>query len=175
RAHDRSRFRIGEDYARQVLSELPPGAHLIAEDDNILFGLMYLNLAEGVRPDVDLILQGVGGEKIPPLHFDPDKDPLFFTHHPNWNIPSLEIVPLGVVFKAVREGSPESEPFIRKTRLDGELDPRVPKDYLTQNLIGQFHYMLGLTFEPYDWLRARMEFYPAQQASPATDGLSCHL
>ena len=175
RAHDRSRFRIGEDYARQVLSELPPGAHLIAEDDNILFGLMYLNLAEGVRPDVDLILQGVGGEKLLPLRFDPDKDPLYFTHHPNWNIPSLEIVPLGVVFKAARAGAREPVPFIRETRLDGELDPGVPKDYLTQNLIGQFHYMLGLTFETYDWLRARVEFERAEQASPDNDVLFFNL
>jgi tetratricopeptide (TPR) repeat protein len=175
RAHDRSRFRIGEDYARQVLSALPPGAHLIAEDDNILFGLMYLNLAERVRPDVDLILQGVGGEKLPPLRFDPDTSPLYFTHHPNWTIPSLEIVPLGVVFKAVRSGSIEPEPFIRKTRLDGEQDPLVPKDYLTQNLIGQFHYMLGLTFESFDWLRARLEFERAEQASPDNDVLFFNL
>jgi tetratricopeptide (TPR) repeat protein len=175
RAHDRSHFRIGEDYATEVLDALPPGAHVIAEDDNILFGLMYLNLAERVRPDVDLILQGVGGEQLPPLRFDPDTDPLYFTHHPNWDIPSLEIVPLGVVFKAVRAGAREPEPFIRKTRLDGELDPLVPKDYLTQNLIGQYHYMLGLTFEPFDWLRARLEFERAAQASPDNDVLFFNL
>jgi hypothetical protein len=64
RAHDRSRYRIGEDYSTEVLAELPPGAHLIAEDDNILFELMYLHLAQGVRPDVDLVLEGVGGVKL---------------------------------------------------------------------------------------------------------------
>lgn len=175
RAHDRSRFRIGEDYAAQVLSEVPPGAHLIAEDDNILFGLMYLHLAEGVRPDVDLILQGVGGERIPALRFDPDSNPLYFTHHPNWDLPSLEIVPLGIVFKAVRAGRFEPAPFIRKTRLDGEQDPLVPKDYLTRNLIGQYHYMLGVTFESFDWLRARLEFERAEQASPDNDVLFFNL
>jgi tetratricopeptide (TPR) repeat protein len=124
---------------------------------------------------VDLILQGVGGEKLPPLRFDPDHDPLYFTHHPNWDLPSLEIVPLGVVFKASRSGARESLPPIRKTRLDGEQDPLVPKDYLTQNLIGHFHYMLGVTFEELDWLRARLEFDRAQQASPDNDVLFFNL
>ena len=34
-----------------------------------------------------------------------------------------------------------------KDRLEDELDPRVPKDYLTQNLIGNFHQMLAMTVE----------------------------
>src|SRR4029453_16811154 len=58
---------------------------------------------------------------------------------------------------------------------DGEQDPLVPKDYLTQNLIGQFHYMLGLTFESFDWLRARLEFERAEQASPDNDVLFFNL
>ena len=32
---------------------------------------MYLNLGEGLRPDVDLILEGVGGRSLPPLAFNP--------------------------------------------------------------------------------------------------------
>ena len=175
RAHDRSRFRIGEDYAAQVLAEVPPGGHLVAEDDNILFGLMYLHLAERARPDIDLILQGVGGGKLPRLRFDPDIDPIYFTHHPNWDLPELEIVPVGVVFEAVRAGVRPPEPALHRTRLEGEQDPRVPKDYLTQNLIGQYHYMLGVTFEETDWLRARLEFDRAQKASPDNDVLFFNL
>ena len=38
----------------------------------MLFVLMYLNLGEGLRPDVDLILEGVGGANLPPLSFNPD-------------------------------------------------------------------------------------------------------
>ncbi|HEV8269032.1 MAG TPA: DUF2723 domain-containing protein, partial [Thermoanaerobaculia bacterium] len=53
RPHDRSRYRIGEAFSEEVLRETPPGGHLIASDDNILFVLMYLHLAEGRRPDVD--------------------------------------------------------------------------------------------------------------------------
>ena len=83
-----------------VFASLPPGSHMIAEDDNILFALMYEHLAEGVRPDVDLILEGVGGANLPPLSFQPERDPVFLTHHPNWSIPQLAAVPVGVVFRA---------------------------------------------------------------------------
>jgi len=175
KAHDRSRFRIAEDFSGLVLRTLPPGAHLIAQDDNILFALMYLHLVENRRPDIDLILQGVGGATLPPLRFDPEDDPLYFTHHPNWNLPGLEIVPLGVVFRAWRTGRPQPLPVIDELELEGETDPRVPKDYLTRNLIGQFHYMLGVTFAGNDWRRARAEFQRAAAAAPDNDVLFYNL
>jgi tetratricopeptide (TPR) repeat protein len=59
--------------------------------------------------------------------------------------------------------------------LAGEDDPRVPKDYLTQNLIGHFHYMLGVSFETRDWERARREFEAAARAAPANDVLFYNL
>ena len=37
RDFDRSRYRIAEDFSRPLLDTLPPGAHLAASDDNILF------------------------------------------------------------------------------------------------------------------------------------------
>ncbi len=172
---DRSRYRIAEDFAEAVLESLPPGAHLIATDDNVLFVLIYLQLVEGRRPDVDLILQGVGKAELPPLRFDPDEDPLFFTHHPNWDLPALKIVPAGVVYRAWRPDRPEPEFTIPRERLDGELDPRVPKDYLTANLIGHFHYTVGFTFEQRDWLRARERFDLAAAASPDNDVLFYNL
>jgi len=173
--HDRSRYRVADDFSRTLLATLPPGAHLSASDDNILFVLIYLQLVEGVRPDVDLILQGVGGADLPPLRFDPDVDPLYFTHHPNWEIPGLEIVGTGLSFQVRRSGAPMPEPVIPKTELDGESDPAVPKDYLTQNLIGHFHYMLGVTFESRDWPRAESEFAKASQAAPNNDVLFYNL
>lgn len=172
---DRSRYRIAEDFSRSLLDSLAPGAHLSASDDNILFVLIYLNLVEGLRPDVDLILQGVGGADLPPLRFEPATDPLYFTHHPNWNIPGLEVVPVGLAFRVARSEGPLPEPVILKAELDGERDPAVPKDYLTENLIGHFHYMLGVTFERRDWLRAREEFARAQQAAPRNDVLFYNL
>jgi len=172
---DRSRYRIAEDFSRTLLATLPPGAHLAASDDNILFVLMYLHLVEEVRPDVDLILQGVGGNSPPPLRFDPDTDPLYFTDHPNWNNPQLELVPAGLAFRVGRRGRPIPPVPLPKARLDGEDDPRVPKDYLTQNLIGQMHYMRANTLERSDWPAARREYDEAMRASPHNDVLFFNL
>jgi len=175
RSFDRSRYRVAEAFASEVLRSLPPGAHLSASDDNILFTLLYLHFVEGRRPDLDLVLQGVGEADLPPLRFDPERDPLFFTHHPNWSLPALEVVPVGAVFRVVRAGAPRPDPVLPERPLAGEDDPRVPKDYLTQNLIGHFHYMLGVSFEESDWLHARREFEAAVRASPSNDVLFFNL
>lgn len=175
RDFDRSRYRIAEDYSRKLLASLPPGAHLAASDDNILFVLIYLQLVEGVRPDVDLILQGVGGE-LPPLRFDPDREALFFTHHPNWRVPELEIVPVGLAYRVVRAGTPV-EPRVgpELAELEGESDPRVPKDYLTRNLIGELHFMLGVTWEARDRERALAELERAARTAYDNDVLHYNL
>ncbi len=174
RDFDRSRYRIAEDFSRSLLDTLPPGAHLSASDDNILFVLIYLHLVEGARPDINLILQGVDDE-LPPLRFNPDDDPLFFTHHPNWNIEGLEVLPVGLVFKTVRSGQSPPPVTITKEELEGENDPRVPKDYLTQNLIGHFHFMLGTTYEWRDWPRAWRQFKIAEAAAAHNDVLFYNL
>jgi tetratricopeptide (TPR) repeat protein len=173
---DRSRYRIAEDFSRTLLATLPPGAHLAASDDNILFVLIYLHLVERVRPDLDLILQGVGDAELPPLRFDPDIDPLYLTHHPNWRETTLLAVPHGLVFRTVRSGRPAPPPPPLKSALEGEADPRVPKDYLTQNLVGQFHYMRGETAEALgDWPAAVAGFASAIRAAPANDVLFYNL
>jgi tetratricopeptide (TPR) repeat protein len=173
---DRSRYRIAEDFARRVLDSLPPGAHLSATDDNILFVLIYLHLVEKARPDVNLILQGVGGADLPALRFDPQTDPLYFTHHPNWSLPQLRIVPVGPIFRVCRTGDPPPPAVLGEPYLDGELDPQVPKDYLTQNLIGHFHFMLGQTHEEQgDWILARRQYDLAERASPDNDVLFYNL
>ena len=52
----------------------------------------------------------------------------------------------------------------------------MPKDYLTQNLIGHFHYMLGFTYERRDWLTARVvSFDAAAAAAPDNDVLFYNL
>ncbi|HXK24329.1 MAG TPA: DUF2723 domain-containing protein [Myxococcota bacterium] len=168
---DRSRYRVAEAFSTELLRELPPGATLSASDDNILFSLLYLHFVEGMRPDVDLILEGVGSADLPPLHFDPDRDPVFFTHHPNWDVAGLDVVPVGLAFRILRSGRPWPEPVLPAAPLAGEDDPRVPKDDLTQDLIGQFHYMLGVSFETRDWLRARDELEAAARAAPDNDVL----
>lgn len=171
---DRSRYRVAEDFAGRVLDAMPPGAHLIASDDNVLFVLMYLQLVEGRRPDVDLVMQGVDAP-LRPLRFDPDDDALYFTHHPNWQQPGLDIVPEGLVLRARRAGAPRPAVVVDERPLDGENDPRVPKDDLTQNLIGHFHYMQGLTAEQGDWPRAQAAFRRAAAAAPDNDVLFYNL
>jgi tetratricopeptide (TPR) repeat protein len=175
RDHDRSRFTLAEDYSRWVLAGLPPGSHLAASDDNILFVLIYLSLVEGARPDVDLIMQGVGDAELPPLRFDPERNALHFTHHPNWRQPGIELVPSGLTFRVRRAGAGGAETSDLPEFLPGELDPRVPKDYLTQNLLGNFHYMRGLEREHAAWPAAVGEFERAAQAAPANDVLFYNL
>ncbi len=172
--HDRSDFRIADDFSRQLLATLPPGAHLAASDDNILFVLIYLHLVEGLRPDVDLIMQGVGDADLGQLRFDPDDDPLFFTHHPNWNLPELEVVPVGLVFRTTRAGT-LPELALPEGELAGVDDPAVPRDYLASNLAGHYHYMLGITFETRDWPRAAAAFERAAATAPANDVLFYNL
>jgi tetratricopeptide (TPR) repeat protein len=172
---DRSRYRIAEAFSRTLLATLPPGAHLSATDDNILFVLMYLHFVERIRPDVDLILQGVGDADLPPLRFHPASDPLFFTHSPNWRTADAIVQPEGLVFRTMVPGSPPPPPPSIPAELDGERDPRVPKDYLTANLIGHYHYMLGLTHAARDWRRARSEFGKAAAAAPRNDVLFYNL
>lgn len=181
REFDRSRYQIAEDYSRRILGQLPPGAHLVASDDNILFVLLYLRHVEGLRPDIDLIAQGVQGADEaarPPLRFDPDADALFFTHHPNWNLPELEILPEGLLFRVARRAGPArlpSEIASGPAELAGEGDPRVPKDYLTRNLIGEFHYMRGLAAEHRAPQTAEREFRAAARAAPDNDVLFYNL
>ncbi len=178
---DRSHYRIAEDFAEAVLESVPPGAHLAASDDNVLFVLIYLHLVEGRRPDLDLILQGVGDADLPDLRFDPDDDPLFFTHHPNWHHPALDVVPMGSVYRVWRRDRPWPAPMFPReradgtARLDGEDDPRVPRDYLTENLIGHFHYTRGFAYETRDWPRAAREFREAADAAWRNDVLFYNL
>jgi len=172
---DRSRYRIADDFSRTLLAQLPPGAHLSASDDNILFVLIYLHLVEGLRPDVNLILQGVGQADLRPLAFHPDSEPLFFTHHPNWSVPELVVEPVGLTFRIMARGSAPHTLAISKWELDGEKDPRVPKDYLTRNLIGHFHYMLGISHERRDWPLAEAEFRRATQIASQNDVLFYNL
>ena len=168
---DRSRYRIAEDYSRILLSTIPPGSSLAATDDNILFVLIYLTMVEGVRPDVNLILQGVGGNALPALRFDPEKEPLYFTHHPNWNHPILDVVPVGQAFRVWRRGVPLPPVKMPPDELPGANDADVPKDYLTQNLVGHYYFMLGFTAERSDWPRARRFFERAMHAAPSNDVL----
>jgi len=52
--NDRSEDLLEYQYVRNLLSPLPKDAALFAKGDNQIFGLLYLQSVEGVRPDVSL-------------------------------------------------------------------------------------------------------------------------
>jgi tetratricopeptide (TPR) repeat protein len=172
---DRSDYRIAEDFSRELLRTIPPGASLAASDDNVLFVLIYLTMVEGLRPDLNLILQGVGGPGPPALRFDPATDPLYFTHHPNWNHPQLDVVPMGLAFRVWNRDQPPPDPVLPAAELHSALDPAVPKDYLTQNLIGHYYFMQGFTFEMRDWTRAKLNLERAAREAAGNDVLFYNL
>jgi len=90
-------------------------------------------------------------------------------------MPGLAIVPVGVTLRAWRAGRPPPPTVAQRPTLAGEDDPRVPKDDLTQNLIGHFHYMLGLSSEERAWPEAKRQFAAAAAASPDNDVLFYNL
>lgn len=175
REFDRSRYRIAEDFSLALLTSLPPNTHLIASDDNILFVLIYLTMVEGQRPDLDLILPGAGDAGLPPLRFNPHTNPLYFSNYPNLGIPGVRPVPMGLAYQAWGVDWPDPDPVVPVGELAGERDPRVPKDYLTRELIGHFHYTVGTAFETRDWPRARREFEAALAAAPDNDVISYNV
>ena len=50
-----------EDYASDVMRGAPPGAAVIAKKDVQLFSLWYLQAVRGLRPDLNLVAQGLSG------------------------------------------------------------------------------------------------------------------
>ncbi|MGH9391234.1 MAG: hypothetical protein ACRD1Z_16620, partial [Vicinamibacteria bacterium] len=172
---DRSRYWVAEDFGRKLLASLPEGAHLSASGDNVLFPLLYLHWVEGLRPDVGLIMQASAGPERVSLSFDPDEDALFFTHHPNWRVPDLEVVPAGLAFRIARAGAHRTPLMVPTGELEGEADPGVPRDYLTRSLIGHYHYMLGATYAEIDWARAEKELRSAAEVACDDDVLFYNL
>lgn len=167
---DRSRHRIAEEFARTLLAELPPGATLQAADDNVLFPLLYLTLVDGYRGDVRVGV--LGSVSLPAAAtFDPQATPVFFTHVPALEDPALAVVPTGLAFRLWRADLPPPAVELPADALPGETDPRVPRDDLTQHLIGAYHFALAVTLSPVDWPRAAQHLQRAAAAAPDDDVL----
>lgn len=167
---DRSRHRIADEFARALLAELPPNATLQAADDNVLFPLLYLTLVEGHRSDVRV---GVLGSLPVPAaaSFDPQETPVFFTHVPGIDEPGLAVVPTGLAFRLWRADQPPPAVALPPDTLPGEDDPGVPRDDLTQHLIGAYHFSLAVTLAAADWPRAAQHLQRAAAAAPDDDVL----
>jgi hypothetical protein len=120
---------------------------LIAQDDNVVFPLMYLKYAEGVRPDVKLLEQGV--HQLGPLTFNPRRDAVYCTH---WNAafnqpvvagrPGLRLVPEGVIYRVTSTDMAYTPRDLWDTfLLPGIEDPAIPRNFLTRCLLGHLYFM----------------------------------
>jgi 4-amino-4-deoxy-L-arabinose transferase-like glycosyltransferase len=170
RRFDRSGYRVAEDFARQVLAETPPGAVLAAADDSVLFPLLYLRFVERYREDVSVVVHGA--VPVPAAaSFDPEATPFVFTHSPGLSDPGLAVVPTGLTFRIWRADLPPPTFKAPPEELPGTADPSAERDFLTQSLIGQYHFMLGVTYENIDWPRAQRHLESAAAAAPRDDVL----
>jgi hypothetical protein len=149
RKQDLSRHRYADEYNRRILTHLPENATLIAQDDNVVFPLMYLKYAEGLRPDVKLLEQGV--HQLQELRFNPKRDVVYCTH---WQAafnqpatprgPGLRLLHEGLVYRIV---STDMNYRPRDLWTGGEHmvpdieDPSIPRNYLTRCLLGNVYFM----------------------------------
>jgi hypothetical protein len=149
RAQDLSRHRFADEYNRRILESLPENATLIAQDDNVVFPLMYLRYAEGMRPDVKLLEQGV--HQLAELRFNPKRDVVYCTHWqaafntpPTQRGPGLRLVGEGLVYRIVTTDMNWQPRDLWSTHLLPDMeDESIPKNYLTRCLLGHVYFMRG--------------------------------
>jgi hypothetical protein len=156
RDHDRSRYRIAEAFGDAVLASLPPNAHLAATDDNVLFTLMYLHLAEGRRPDVDLILQGIGGPGPPPLRVSTPTRTGCSSRTIRTGGRPRSTSSGGTRLPRAARGASVAAAVARSTSSPARTT-RECRRTTSPGLIAQLHYMLGFTYPRADWRQARDE------------------
>jgi hypothetical protein len=147
RKQDLSRHRYADTYNRAILESLPPDATLIAQDDNVVFPLMYLKYAEGLRPDVKLLEQGV--HQLQELRFNPKRDQVYCTHWqaafnqpPTPRGPGLRLAGEGLVYRIVSTDMQFQPRDLWKDHLLPDMeDPRITRNYLTRCLLGNVYFM----------------------------------
>jgi tetratricopeptide (TPR) repeat protein len=168
RVNDRSRHTFALDYAAIVLSTLPRNAVLIAQDDNVLFPLIYVQLVERWRPDVKLVMQGV--QQLSKMKIDLERKPVYFTHWNNLKSPDVRLVPEGVVYHLIRAEADWSPvlPWQRYV-FRGVDDPTIYRDYLTRNLIAGYFFMEGINYEFLEPQRAARAFERAGRIAHDND------
>ncbi len=125
----KAKYRYAEDYARNILASLPENAVYIPIADHQAFPVLYLQVAEGLRPDVILLrkygyldLEAIPGLKkagieswgrFPKRRFEPEivdwilkntARPVFLYPQEIVGGLSAEIVPAGLLLQALRPG-----------------------------------------------------------------------
>lgn len=59
--YNRSNLRVTENYAKDVLLNLPENSIIVAKKDVQIFSLWYYRYVENIRKDVDVVAQGLSG------------------------------------------------------------------------------------------------------------------
>jgi hypothetical protein len=148
-ANNLSRHRYADEYNRRILSSLPENATLIAQDDNVVFPLMYLKYAEGLRPDVKLMEQGV--HQLREFKFNPRRDVVYCTH---WQSafnqpasprgPGLRLINEGLIYRIVSTDMTFQPRNLWSEHLVPDMeDPTIPRNYLARCLLGHVYFMRG--------------------------------
>jgi hypothetical protein len=141
RHRDLSRHRYAEEYSARVLRSLPPNAILIADDDNVLFPLMYLHHVLKLRPDVTLI-DGAARD-AGPLIFNPRRDAVYCTHHqaafvrpPTDRDAGSNLVAEGLVYRVVSNDMNYTPPNLWPDAFPPDMDDEsIPRDFMTRCLL----------------------------------------
>jgi hypothetical protein len=149
RGQDLSRHRYADEYSRRILMSLPENATLIAQDDNVVFPMMYLRHAEHVRPDVTLLEQGV--HQLQQFRFNPRKDVVYCTHwQAAFNQPAtprgagLRLVNEGLIYRVVSTDMNHRPLDLWPQHMLPDMeDERIPRNYLTRCLLGHVYFMRG--------------------------------
>ncbi|MBI4606849.1 MAG: tetratricopeptide repeat protein, partial [Planctomycetes bacterium] len=135
RANDPSRQYLAEDWGRNILGSLKPGAIIVPSADHSTFPLLYLQAAEGFRPDVLVankygtiddavfreLLLGKDPPRVPPPRGKSSAEkerylvqcsgrPVYFTTKTRLEgLPGWELEPWGLVFEAVAKSTKPDE------------------------------------------------------------------
>ena len=147
---DRSSDAWARDYAERLLKGLEPGALLFAEEDNVLFPLSYLHHVEGLRPDVELVLQGIN--RLDAMRIRPDRRPIYLTHPRELGSPALATHPDGLAFRLLPaelafEGRPWTQ--VALASFEAIREPGSLR-YLDRSLVGNYYFAKALNLETSD-------------------------
>jgi hypothetical protein len=133
--NDESGSYLAEDWGRNILESLEPRALILPSSDHSTFPLLYLQVAEGLRPDITIadkygyiddrvfreLFEGAETPRVPPpLRGTPFEKERYLVEHSGRpvylttkaEIPGMdghELVTWGLIFKATRKGEKPDE------------------------------------------------------------------
>ncbi len=161
---DKSGNYIAYDYAFSILDTLPNGATLICRSDAVLYSILYLKYAEGMRPDIRLVV--AEGEAPLELGVDTETKGLYLTHHIPLRDSSLVLVPHGLTYRVEKQDVAwEPIPPEEVHPLRDVADERLQEDQVTKALIARFYYMMGMGYAGVDQAHAFRLFRKAGKLS----------